>query len=260
MDGVSYQAQLAYALRQLRTYNKIIRYGVPEETFNIPEIEEGFKAPFNSDAEKQAKKMLVAASTEAIMTNPAIPKSRRAKQARKNAVEIQLAFDAAKLEFVPMSQQEYNERIKRNEIARRAAQIRSAGRALKRKGTKLAIGAVLTALGTIVSMPVSIPSGVVYGIFTLLPDSWKAKAKKKTAEVVDKAARTVARLSERFAATPVGQRITQACQRISESPVVRTVCEGMARVGHRAAEVVESAAHAVNKGVQRAWDFVKSWF
>lgn len=259
MNTIAYSERLAYALRQLQTYNKIIHYGVPEEAINLLEIEQGFNSPFNSPEEVRAKKMLVAASTEAIMSNTAIPASRREKMARKNAEELCLAFDAAKLDFTPMSKPEYEERIKRNAIARRAAKLERIKRALKRKGAKLAIGATLTAIGAAIGVTVSVPAGAVYGIYTLIPDNWKKQAKKVAVETIDKAAKTIDRIADRVSQTKVGRKIAQTCRRIQETTIVRTISEGLAKVGHKTAEVAERVAQTVSRGAKRAWDFVKSF-
>ncbi len=260
MAIISNQERLAYALRQLRTYNKLIRYSLPEKALNVPLIEEGFNAPFDSEAEKRAKKMLVAASTEAIMSNPGIPSKRKAIQARRNAEEIQQAFDAAKLDFAEISVPEREERIKHNAIAKRAQLLQRGKRALKRKGAKLAINAAITAIGVAVGTHMAVPAGVVYAVATLIPDEWKRTIKAKAVDVMDRAARTVEKVTSRLMETPVARRLTQACQQIQESKVVRTVREGLSTVGRKAAEVFDTARQAVSRGAKRTWDFVKSLF
>lgn len=250
------QERLAYAMRQLRMYNKIIRYGVPEQTFQIPEIEVGLDSPFDSDAEKKAKKMLVAASTEAIMSNPAIPKIRKEKVARKNAEEIQLAFDAVKTDFAEISAFEREERIKSNAIANRAKKLKRVGRALKRKGTKMALDTVVTAIATYIGAPVVVSGGVIYGIVTIMPEKWKKTIKSKAADFVDRAAHKVESLTEQFKETKVGKKVVEISNRINESKVVKTVRETVTHFGEKFDKVRET----VNNGVKKAWDFVKSWF
>ena len=254
MGMMTDQEKFAYALRKLRMYNKIIRYGLPEESFNIPDVEKGLMSPFNSEEEKIAKKMLVAASTEAIMCNSAIPNSRKERQARKNAEEICLAFDAVKTDILPMSVPEREEIIKKNTIANRAAKLKRAGRLLKRKGTKLAIGAALTAIGSIVSAPVAIPAGVVYGVYTLIPDSWKKTIKKEVVKWTDRAATTVGNMVDRFKETSVGKKLTEATQRISESKVVTTIRKMTDAVG----KTIENVGNAINKGAKKVRDFLTS--
>ena len=158
-----------------------------------------------------------------------------------------------------MSKPEYEERIKRNAIARRAAKLERIKRALKRKGAKLAIGATLTAIGAAIGVTVSVPAGAVYGIYTLIPDNWKKQAKKVAVETIDKAAKTIDRIAERVSQTKVGRKIAQTCRRIQETTIVRTISEGLAKVGHKTAEVAERVAQTVSRGARRAWDFVKSF-
>lgn len=254
------QERLAYAMRQLRMYNKIIRYGVPEQTFQIPEIEAGLDSPFDSDAEKKAKKMLVAASTEAIMNNSAIPKIRKEKMARKNAEEIQLAFDAVKTDFAEISAFEREERIRNNAIANRAKKLKRVGRALKRKGTKMALNAAVTTIAAAVSAPVVVSGGVLYGIVTLIPDKWKKTIKEKAVDFVDKAARKVENLVDKFKETKVGKKLVEVSKKINESKVVKTVRETAERIGNKIGEKLEQARTKINNGTKKAWDFVKSWF
>lgn len=256
MGKMSDQERFAYALRKLRMYNKIIRYGIPEENFNIPEIEAGFISPFNSEAEIKAKKMLVAASTEAIMSNSAIPKSRKERQARKNAEEICLAFDAVKPDIMPMSVPEREEMLKKNAVANRAAKVKRVGRFLKRKGTKLAIGAAITALGTAVGATIAIPAGAVYGVYTLIPDSWKKNVKKKVVDWTDRTATTASNMASKFKETSYGQRTILAVEKIKESKVVTAIQKITEPIGR----TMERVGNAINKGVRKAWDFVKSFF
>lgn len=260
MGNISHQERFAYAIRQLRTYNKIIRYGLPEESFNIPEIEAGFNSPFNSTEEIRAKKMLVAASTEAIMSNNAIPHSRKERQARKNAEEIKLAFDAAKLDFAEISVPEREERIKKNAIANRAARLKRVGRALKRKGTKLAIGGVLTAIGSAVGVTIAIPAGVIYGIYTLIPDKWKKHVKDKAVDIIDKASNKAESLVNRFKNTSVGREITDTVERIKESKVMKTVREVTETIGKKTVQAYNYVKNAVTSGAKKVIDFVKSFF
>lgn len=260
MGNITYQERFAYAIKQLRTYNKIIRYGLPEESFNMPEIEAGFNSPFNSEEEIIAKKMLVAASTEAIMKNSAIPKSRREIQARKNAEEIKLAFDAAKLDFAEISVPEREERIKKNAIANRAAKLKRVGRALKRKGTKLAIGAVLTAIGSAVGVTVAIPAGVIYGIYTLIPDKWKRNVKEKAVDFIDKSANKVESLVDKFKNTSVGKEIADTVDRIKDSKVVKTVREITEVIGKKTEQAYDYVKETVTTGAKKVFDFVKSFF
>ena len=257
MATLTDQEKLSYALCKLRMYNKIIRYGLPEECFNIPEIEAGFNSPFNSDEEIKAKKMLVAASTEAIMNNTAIPKSRRKIQALKNKEEICLAFDAVKLDVVPMSVPEREELLKKNRIAKRAEYLRRAGRMLKRRGTKMAIGAVGTALATvIVGAPVSVPAGIIYGVITLVPEKWKKTIKKNVVYWADKVATRVENMVDRFKKTFVGKRLAKATEKIMESKVVTTI----RKISKPINRTIDNIGKAVNKGAKRTWDFIKSFF
>lgn len=254
------QERLGYAMRQLRMYNKIIRYGVPEQTFRIPEIEAGLDSPFDSDAEKKAKKMLVAASTEAIKNNSAIPKSRREKMARKNAEEIQQAFDAVKTDFAEITAFEREKRIENNTIANRAKKLKRVERAMKRKGTKLAINAAVTTIATAVGAPVAIPGGVIYGIITLMPEKWKKTIKSKATDFVDKAARKVENLVDKFKETKVGKKMVEVGKKINESKVVKTIRDTAERIGNKIEEKYNQVREKVNNGARKVWDFVKSWF
>lgn len=260
METVSYQDRMAYALRQLKTYNKIIRYGLPEQSFSIPEIDAGFNSPFNSYEEKRAKKMLVAASTEAIMSNPAIPKSRKEKVARKNAEEILQAFDAAKLDFAEISVPEREERIKKNAIANRAKKMKRVERALKRKGTKLAINTIVTAIAVAVGSPVAVSGGAIYSVVTLLPDGWKKRVKSTACDILDKAARKVDSLADKFKKTKVGEKMTKIAQKIEESKVVTTIRNTTNKIGEKVESVFERVSNKVRSGARKAWDFVKSLF
>lgn len=257
MGKMTDQEKIIYALHKLRFYNKIIRYGLPEDSLCIPEIEAGFLSAFNSEEEIQAKKMLVAASTEAIMSNNAIPNSRKKRQARKNAEEICLAFDAAKIDIMPMSVPEREELIKKNKIAKRAANLQKAGRFLKRKGTKMALGAAGSAIiSFVVGAPVAISGGVIYGIITLMPEKWKQTVKKKVVDWIDRAATVIENTVDRFKKTPIGQRLTKAVDTIKKSKVVTAIREITDPIGR----TIENVGKAVNKGVRKTWDFVKSFF
>ena len=260
MGNMTSQERLAYAMRQLRMYNKIIRYGVPEQSFQIPEIEAGLDSPFDSDAEKKAKKMLVAASTEAIMSNPAIPKIRKEKMVRKNAEEIQLAFDAVKTDFEEISAFDREERIKSNAIANRAKKLKRVGRAMKRKGTKMALNAAVTAIAATVGAPVVVSGGVIYGIVTLIPDKWKKTIKEKATDFVDKAARKMDMLVDKFKETKVGKKLVEVGKKINESKVVKTIRETTERIGNKIEEKYNQVREKVNNGARKVWDFVKSWF
>lgn len=260
MGNMTSQERLAYAIRQLRMYNKIIRYGVPEQTFQIPEIEAGLDSPFDSDAEKKAKKMLVAASTEAIISNPAIPKIRKEKMARKNAEEIQLAFDAVKTDFAEISAFEREERIKSNAIANRAKKLKRVEKSLKRKGTKMALNAAVTAIAATVGAPVVVSGGVIYGIVTLIPDKWKKTIKEKATDFVDKAARKMDNLVDKFKETKVGKKLVEVGKKINESKVVKTIRETTERIGNKIEEKYNQVREKVNNGARKVWDFVKSWF
>ena len=256
MVTISDQEKFAYVLHKLRMYNKILRYSLPEESFSIPEIEAGFISLFNSEQEIKAKKMLIAASTEAIMTNSAIPKSRREIQARKNKEEICLAFDAIKSDIVPMSVPEREEIIKRNKIVRRAEYLRRAGRMLKRKGTKLAVGAASTAIASaIAGAPVSVPVGIIYGIIALIPDSWKKTVEKKVVDWVEKTATTIENTVGKFVEAPFGKRLTKAVEDIKESKVITTI----RKITEPAGRTIDNVEKYVNKGARMVLDFVKSF-
>lgn len=256
MGMMTNQEKFAYALRKLRMYNKIIRYGLPEASFNIPEIEKGLMSPFNSEEEKNAKKMLIAASTEAIMSNRAIPNSQKERQARKNAEEVCFALDAVKIDILPMSVPEREEIIKKNAIANRAVKLKRISRFLKRKGTKLAIGAALTAIGSVVSAPIAIPAGAVYGVYTLIPDSWKRTVKKEVVKWTDRAATTVGNMVDRFKETSVGKKLTETVQRINESKVVTTIRSITDSIG----KSIENVGNTINKGAKKVRDFLTSFF
>lgn len=250
------QEKFAYALRKLRFYNKIIRYGLPEESFNIPEIQAGFLSPFNSEDELKAKKMLVAASTEAIMSNVAIPNSRKEIQARKNAEEICLAFDAVKLDIMPMSVPEREEIIRKNRIAKRAEKLKKAGRMLKKKATKMALGATATALATlVVGAPVAISGAVVYGVVTLMPENWKKTIKKKALDWTEKTATRVENMADRFQRTSIGKRVTEAVKAIKESKVVTTI----RKITDPIERTIETAGKIISNTAKKTWDFIKSF-
>ena len=254
---MSDQEKFFYALNELRMYNKIIRYGLPKESFSIPEIEAGLLSSFNSKEEEKAINMLIAASTEAIMNNSAIPKSRRERQARKNADEIKQAWQIAKANIMPISVPEREELLKKNRIAKRAAYLKKAERFLKRKRTKMAINAAATSIATlVVGAPVSVPIGIIWGVITLMPEEWKQTIKKKAVDWTDRAATTIENTVERFKKTPVGQRLTKSVDAIKESKLVTTIKKITNPIGR----TIVNIGKVVNKGASKFCDFVKSFF
>ncbi len=256
MGYIKDYATLDYALKRINYHNHFVWYGIPKTTFEIPEIIRGLDAPFNSDEEKVAKKMLVAASTEAIMSNPGIPQNRKERMARKNADEIQQAFDLTKLEIAPMSKPERERRERENVIAGRVKMFNRGKAILKRTAVKKGINlAVATLVGT--TGPVGVVAGVAYGIFTLMPDKVKKEIKNKTVDVIDKSATKVENIVEKVKETPFGKKMTTVCNDIKNSKTVTAVREVVKEV---AEEAFTRVATKVKDGAKRAWSFVKSLF
>ena len=259
MGYINDNAKLQYALDKLRYYNKFIWFGLPTKTFESPEIIKGLDAPFNSDEEKRAIKMLVTASTETIMSDKGIPQSRKRAMVRKNADELQKTFDLVKYEITPMSKPDREKLERDNIIAKRVKMVERGKRILKRSATRKTINLVTaTLIGT--TGPVGIVGGIVYGIITLMPDKVKKKIKEKAIDAIDKGLTTIENIADKVKETPIGQKISTVINDIKNSKVGTTVRE-VVKDGKEVAEgAFTRVTTKVKDGAKRVWSFVKSLF
>ena len=187
MDGtLSSQTRLAYALKQIRFYGKGLKFGIPKDTYNNKVIQNGLTAPFNSEEELEAKKLLISAAVETVYNSQKVPDDCKEEVATLNAREILEMFDFVKVECTDMTQEEKMKRLEKNSFAKRAARLKATNNKIRDSLYLLHSAHVIYEAGT--------GDLTALGFFIMLemiPQSWKDTIFDKSIQVINYASNRV---------------------------------------------------------------------
>lgn len=286
--NISYDEHFALqvGLNSLLRYNHSLLISVDEEKLNLPIVEEYFKAQPNSEDEKRAMSMLLAAAKFAYLMHPDIPKENKIQCAAVGVKKFHMALEAAKTDYfketgyfgVGLSAEEkYNEYQKKNVVFRNAALLDNAESKLKslpvdllkragvRKiatfvGTTLGVeslaGGVIASIATAIGVPTAVVTAATVAlgviavdtVWSLVPEKVKTKIKQTAAGMMKKAAVQVERVTLRLAATPIGKKVSSL------------YTEYVAPVVNRGISAIADTYEKAKVKGRQLWTKVKSYF
>lgn len=269
MSNIGNQSALNEALRSLHRYVRSMHISV-----DLPEIDqEALEEYFNSDDPgKNATfdKFIKAAAVEAIYEDPDIPKTFKAKVARRAANELVDAFRGAKVEYEFAtgkygvgndSVKRYQRELKMITLCRKATLLDKIKKNLPLQATKIVVKEGLKSGLTVAGFAVGGIGGAVLGfvagvavdaVVTLTPKSVKTKLKQKCGELAQKAADTVRYIGNVIRDTRPYKKAKEVVEK-HVAPIVKPVYE-------KAKEAIEKATSKISGAVRKCWKVLKSIF
>lgn len=230
-----------HALNQLSIYKEVVRDGGKIELESSIDrdslqklkdiLKSGWTSEFDSDEEKHLLKMLVAASTEAIMSDKSIPDGEKVQKARENASVIQQVVDTIKLDFYAkvLPVEEMVKHRATTCLSLCAAGLDFVKKEIEKEGIKKTTATAIELAATTVGAFLGNPEAgkkvgrIAKTVISLIPDEWAKKVEDKAIDLLKNASNTVEAVSEKVKNFSIVKLIEKPVKKILKSKFVTTI-------------------------------------
>ncbi len=218
---------------------------------------EYFEAPFDSDVDRELEKIAATAAIRSTYSSKFIPNSWKNRIAQRQARQVVEMLRYAKLDYKYATSDiyadEYNRRLKQNNVAQKLAICKTAIKVGVKSGIRKGVGIVIRTVTTLMGCPLPKPAekvvswAVVKVAEVMIPQKVKEKIKGVLRNVTHNCV-GMANVAIK-AMTNTGKK---ACQKIAEkvAPVVEKAANTLKRVG----EKVEEGWQSVKQGAKKMWN------